>query len=51
MWDAGFYVDVDDSKDQFKKKIRDAQVQLYNFILVVGEQVCMHGATPRWMRR
>jgi len=43
LWGAGFYVDVDVSSDQFKKKIRDAQVNLYNFILVVGEQEAQNG--------
>jgi threonyl-tRNA synthetase len=35
--DAGFYADVDDSKNQLNKKIREAQLSQYNFILVVGE--------------
>lgn len=38
MRSAGFYSDVDDSRNQFPKKIRDAQLAQYNFILVVGEQ-------------
>ncbi len=36
VWDAGFFADVDDSRSQFPKKIREAQVAQYNFILVVG---------------
>lgn len=38
FFQAGFFADVDDSNDQFKKKIAMAQVQQYNFILVVGEE-------------
>lgn len=38
MHDAGFYVDVDDSSHTLNKKIREAQVAQYNFILVVGQQ-------------
>lgn len=34
---AGYHVDVNDSKKQLKKKIREAQTDQYNFILVVGE--------------
>ena len=33
MHEAGFFVDVDFSGDTFNKKIRNAQVQQYNFIL------------------
>ena len=36
--DAGFYVDVDDSSRTLPKKVREGQVQQYNFILVVGEK-------------
>jgi len=36
--DAGYYVDVDDSSRTFPKKVREAQVSQYNFILVVGQQ-------------
>jgi threonyl-tRNA synthetase len=35
---AGFYVDVDDSHHTLNKKVREAQVNQYNFILVVGEK-------------
>jgi threonyl-tRNA synthetase len=35
---AGFYVDVDDSSRTLNKKIREAEVNQYNFILVVGAQ-------------
>lgn len=37
-WDAGFYADWDKSDHRFDKKIREAQVAQYNFILVVGEK-------------
>ena len=37
------YVDVDDSKDTFKKKVRNAQIAQYNFQLVVGEQEVTNG--------
>jgi len=36
--DAGYYVDVDDSSRTFNKKVREAQVAQYNYILVVGQQ-------------
>ena len=36
-------VDVDDSKDTFKKKVRNAQIAQYNFQLVVGEQEVTNG--------
>jgi len=35
---AGFYVDVDVSGSKLDKKIREAQLAQYNFILVVGEK-------------
>ncbi|CAJ1944363.1 unnamed protein product [Cylindrotheca closterium] len=34
---AGFYVDVDTSKNTFQKKVRSAQLAQYNYQLVVGE--------------
>jgi len=34
--EAGFYVDVDSSDKTLNKKIRDAQLEQYNYILVVG---------------
>ena len=37
MHDAGFYVDVDDSARTLNKKVREAQLAQYNFILVVGQ--------------
>jgi threonyl-tRNA synthetase len=33
-----YYIDIDDSEKTLKKKIRDAQLSQYNYILVVGEQ-------------
>jgi threonyl-tRNA synthetase len=35
---AGFFVDVDLSDNTLTKKIREAQLAQYNFLLVVGEQ-------------
>eukprot|EP01134_Creolimax_fragrantissima_P007839 CFRG7839T1 len=34
---AGFYVDCDDGPNTLPKKIRNAQIAQYNFILVVGQ--------------
>lgn len=34
----GFHVDVDDSKNSLKKKVREGQLAQYNYILVVGEK-------------
>lgn len=36
--EAGFYIDVDDSSRTLNKKIREAEVARYNYILVVGEK-------------
>jgi threonyl-tRNA synthetase len=38
LHEAGFYVDVDDSNRTLNKKVREGQLQQYNFILVVGQQ-------------
>jgi threonyl-tRNA synthetase len=38
LHDAGFYVDVDASTNTLNKKVREAQVAQFNFILVVGEK-------------
>jgi len=35
--DAGFHVDIDDSTNTLKKKVREGQLAQYNYILVVGE--------------
>jgi threonyl-tRNA synthetase len=36
--DRGYYADTDSSEQKIQKKIRDAQLAQYNYILVVGEQ-------------
>ncbi|XP_022934655.1 threonine--tRNA ligase, mitochondrial 1-like isoform X3 [Cucurbita moschata] len=36
--DAGFYVDVDVTDRKIQKKVREAQLAQYNYILVVGEE-------------
>jgi threonyl-tRNA synthetase len=36
--DAGYYVDVDETPRTLNKKVREAQLAQYNFILVVGQQ-------------
>ena len=43
MHDAGFYADVDLTKNKFPKKVRNAQVAQYNFQLVVGEAEVTNG--------
>ncbi|KAJ8759024.1 hypothetical protein K2173_003262 [Erythroxylum novogranatense] len=35
---AGFYVDVDTTDRKIQKKVREAQLAQYNYILVVGEE-------------
>mmetsp|Transcript_13989 Transcript_13989/g.17003 ORF Transcript_13989/g.17003 Transcript_13989/m.17003 type:complete len:803 (+) Transcript_13989:108-2516(+) len=40
---AGFYADVDLSKEKFNKKVRTAQVDQYNFQLVVGKTEVENG--------
>merc|ERR1712087_764122 len=44
LHDAGFYVDVDVSKNTFQKKVRNAQIAQYNFQLVVGETEMSNGS-------
>ncbi|KAL3807763.1 hypothetical protein ACHAXA_000676 [Cyclostephanos tholiformis] len=39
----GFYADVDLSKNTFQKKVRSAQIDQYNFQLVVGEAEVTNG--------
>lgn len=39
----GFYADVDVSKEKFNKKVRTAQVDQYNFQLVVGKNELENG--------
>ena len=43
LHDAGFYADVDLTKNKFPKKVRNAQVAQYNFQLVVGEAEVTNG--------
>jgi threonyl-tRNA synthetase len=40
---AGFYVDVDSTKNTFQKKVRNAQIAQYNFQLIVGEAESQNG--------
>ncbi|GKB70502.1 threonine--tRNA ligase, mitochondrial 1 [Tanacetum coccineum] len=35
---AGYYVDIDSSDRTIQKKVREAQLAQYNYILVVGEE-------------
>jgi threonyl-tRNA synthetase len=44
LHDAGFFVDVDTSKNTFQKKVRNAQIAQYNFQLVVGETEVNNGS-------
>ncbi|KAL3330674.1 hypothetical protein AABB24_034476 [Solanum stoloniferum] len=41
--DTGYYVDVDTSDRTIQKKVREAQVAQYNYILVVGEAEATSG--------
>ncbi|CDP00192.1 unnamed protein product [Coffea canephora] len=41
--DAGYYVDVDATDRTIQKKVREAQVAQYNYILVVGEEEAKTG--------
>ncbi|ETO28211.1 threonyl-tRNA synthetase [Reticulomyxa filosa] len=43
---AGYWIDVDDSKNRLSKKIRNAQTDQYNFILVVGRNGIFFFSTP-----
>lgn len=36
--DEGYYADLDDSDNKLGKKVREAQVYQYNFLLIVGEK-------------
>ena len=38
LHNAGYFVDVDDTPRTLNKKVREAQLAQYNFILVVGEK-------------
>ena len=37
LWDNGFYSDVDSSDMTLNKKVRNAQLLQYNYILIVGQ--------------
>ncbi|KAK1272434.1 hypothetical protein QJS04_geneDACA012115 [Acorus gramineus] len=41
--EAGFYVDVDTTDRKIQKKVREAQLAQYNYILVVGETEAKNG--------
>lgn len=44
LWNAGFMTEVDtDRTDTLNKKIRNAQLAQFNFILVVGDKECSSG--------
>ncbi|KAI4387476.1 hypothetical protein MLD38_005304 [Melastoma candidum] len=40
---AGYYVDVDATDRKIQKKVREAQISQYNYILVVGEEEANKG--------
>jgi threonyl-tRNA synthetase len=44
LHNEGFYVDADLSDNTLQKKIREAQLSQYNFILVVGEKEAQEGS-------
>ncbi|XP_076889783.1 threonine--tRNA ligase, mitochondrial 1-like [Bidens hawaiensis] len=41
--EAGYYVDIDSSDRTIQKKVREAQLAQYNYILVVGEEEVNNG--------
>nr|XP_043627753.1 threonine--tRNA ligase, mitochondrial 1-like [Erigeron canadensis] len=41
--EAGYYVDIDTSDRTIQKKVREAQLAQYNYILVVGEEEANNG--------
>uniref|UniRef100_A0A7N0TEI8 Anticodon-binding domain-containing protein n=1 Tax=Kalanchoe fedtschenkoi TaxID=63787 RepID=A0A7N0TEI8_KALFE len=43
LHDAGYYVDADLSDRKIDKKVREAQLAQYNYILVVGEKEAVTG--------
>ncbi|PSS26851.1 Threonine--tRNA ligase [Actinidia chinensis var. chinensis] len=47
---AGFYIDVDTSDRTIPKKIREAQLAQYNYILVVGEEESKTGKVSMRVR-
>ena len=38
LFDEGFEVELDDRNETMNKKVRDAQIQRYNYILTIGEK-------------
>lgn len=38
LFDEGFEVEIDERNETMNKKVRDAQIQRYNYILTVGEK-------------
>lgn len=38
LWSKGYYCDVDLSHNKINKKVRNAQISQYNYILVVGQK-------------
>ncbi|GFH53471.1 hypothetical protein CTEN210_09947 [Chaetoceros tenuissimus] len=44
LHDNGFYAEVDSSKSTFQKKVRNAQVDQYNFQLIVGKSEVENGS-------
>ncbi|XP_057485757.1 threonine--tRNA ligase, mitochondrial 1-like [Actinidia eriantha] len=47
---AGFYVDVDTTDRTIQKKVREAQLAQYNYILVVGEEESKTGQVSKRVR-
>ncbi|KAL6969483.1 threonine--tRNA ligase [Sarracenia purpurea var. burkii] len=47
---AGFYVDVDTTDRKIQKKVREAQLAQYNYILVVGEEESKTGQVSMRVR-
>ncbi|KAL7240987.1 hypothetical protein ACSBR2_006586 [Camellia fascicularis] len=47
---AGFYVDVDTTDRTIQKKVREAQLAQYNYILVVGEEEASNGKVSMRVR-
>ena len=43
FFDAGFHVEVDDRPESIPKKVREAQLQQWNYILVVGDKEIADG--------
>ncbi|CAI9112323.1 OLC1v1012760C1 [Oldenlandia corymbosa var. corymbosa] len=50
LHDAGYYVDVDSTDRTINKKVREAQVAQYNYILVVGEKEAENNQVTKRVR-